>query len=229
MDEKLPRLALCSVLCLVFQILLSLGQATPNLVVSTDHSSRGPSIGVLLLRFGRRLEAANKKPCQSAWAARPFGIRFSGFGGGKGRWFCCVSMSCFVFRIWYLMGNYHGRNVLSYLLCCACCHGWDPGTGGWGRVTWNGWVCAWAVAFCKMTVMYHNDICCIIFLQRLGCGCGKLLWIDMCLTIHFYQMLQYFLNMSFIQKFCQTCTNCTVFFLPHSVFSLHCFADSLFI
>ena len=85
MHEKLPRLALCSVLCLVFQILLSLGQATPNLVVSTDHSSRGPSIGVLLLRFGRRLEAANKKPFLSAWAARPFGIRFSGFGGGKGR------------------------------------------------------------------------------------------------------------------------------------------------
>ena len=69
-----------------FQILQSLGQTTPNHVVSTGHSSRGPNIGVLLLRFGWRLEAANKKPFQSAWAAQLFGFRFSlvGLGGRAG-------------------------------------------------------------------------------------------------------------------------------------------------
>ena len=85
MDERLPWL-LVQFYAWGFQILQSLGQTTPNHVVSTGHSSRGPNIGVLLLRFGWRLEAANKKPFQSAWAAKPFGsiwyqILSCGFGG----------------------------------------------------------------------------------------------------------------------------------------------------
>ena len=170
---------------------------------------RSPSASVWMEIGGREQKTISKcLGSKTVW----FQILSCGFGG-QGRWRCCVSMSCFVFRIWYLMGNYRGRMVISYLSCYRVvlfCHGWHPGTGVGGRVTWDGWVC-----------LHH-------FPQQLGCGCGKLLWIDMRLTIHFHQMLRYPLNMSFIQNFCQNWTNCTVFFTCLILSSLSLFlADGL--
>lgn len=135
-----------------FMLGLSDSKSRPNDSKSCRfHGSQlGPNIGVLLLRFGRRLEAANEKAFQSAWAAKPFGIRYSLVGLG-GRWICCVSMSCFVL-IWYLMGNYRGRMIISYLSCCACCHA--PRNRSW-RTGDVGWLSLWGHCF--------NDIFCIIF------------------------------------------------------------------
>lgn len=95
---------------------------------------RSPSASVWMEIGGREQKTISKcLGSTTVW----FQILSCGFGG-QGRWSCCVSMSCFVFRIWYLMGNYRGRMVISYLSCCAFLSWLAPRNRSWrtGDVGW---------------------------------------------------------------------------------------------
>lgn len=95
---------------------------------------RSPSASVWMEIGGREQKTISKcLGSKTVW----FQILSCGFGG-QGRWSCCVSMSCFVFRIWYLMGNYRGRMVISYLSCCAFLSWLAPRNRSWrtGDVGW---------------------------------------------------------------------------------------------